>query len=72
MILGGDHMKKNVGQLDRWIRIISGVVLLSLFFFIEGNLKWISLLGIVLILTGVINFCPLYLPFGISTRKIKK
>ncbi len=65
-------MKKNVGQLDRWIRIVAGVVLLSLFFFIEGNLKWISLLGIVLILTGVINFCPLYLPFGISTRKIKK
>lgn len=65
-------MKKNVGQLDRWIRIVAGVVLLSLFFFIEGNLKWISLLGIVLILTGVINFCPLYLPFGISTRNIKK
>jgi len=70
MWLGGDHMKKNVGQLDRWIRIISGVLLLSSFFIIEGNLKWISLLGIVLILTGVINFCPLYLPFGISTRKV--
>jgi len=65
-------MKKNVGQLDRWIRIVSGIVLLSLFLFIEGNLKWISLLGIVLILTGIINFCPLYLPFGISTRKINK
>lgn len=71
MCLGGDHMKKNVGQLDRWIRIVSGVVLLSLFFLFEGNLKWISLLGVVLILTGVINFCPLYLPFGISTRKDK-
>ena len=64
-------MKKNVGQLDRWIRIVFGVALLSLFFFIEGNLKWISLLGIVLIFTGTINFCPLYLPFGISTRKGK-
>ena len=64
-------MKKNVGQLDRIIRIVFGVVLLSLFFFIEGNLKWISLLGIVLILTGTINYCPLYLPFGINTRKKK-
>jgi hypothetical protein len=71
MCSGGDHMKKNVGQLDRIIRIVFGVVLLSLFFFIEGNLKWISLLGIVLILTGTINFCPLYLPFGINTRSKK-
>lgn len=64
-------MKKNVGQLDRWIRIVSGIVLLSLFFFIEGQFKWISLLGIVLIVTGTINFCPIYLPFGINTRKNK-
>ncbi|MDP3443664.1 MAG: DUF2892 domain-containing protein [Ignavibacteria bacterium] len=64
-------MKKNVGQLDRLVRIVFGVVLLSLFFFIEGNLKWISLLGVVLILTGTINFCPLYLPFGINTRSKK-
>lgn len=65
-------MKKNVGQLDRIIRIILGVAVLSLFFILEGGLKWISLLGIIFILTGIINFCPLYLPFGISTRKLKK
>jgi hypothetical protein len=69
---GGVHMKKNVGELDRWIRILLGVVVLSLFFFLTGSWKWISLLGIVFILTGTINFCPLYLPFGISTRKLKK
>ena len=62
-------MKKNVGQLDRLIRIILGIAVLSLFFILEGGLRWISLLGIVLIATGIINFCPLYLPFGISTRK---
>lgn len=72
MILGGVHMKKNVGELDRWIRILLGVAVLSLFFFLTGSWKWISLLGIVLILTGTINFCPLYFLFGISTRKLNK
>lgn len=71
MSSGGDHMKKNVGQLDRLIRVVLGVALLSLFFFINGSWRWISLIGIVLIFTGTINFCPLYLPCGISTRKIK-
>lgn len=71
MCSGGDHMKKNVGQLDRLIRIVLGIAVLSLFFFVNGSWKWISLLGIVLIFTGTINFCPLYLPFGISTRSKK-
>lgn len=62
-------MKKNVGNLDRWIRIVLGIVVLGLFFVLDGGLKWISLLGIVFIATGVINFCPLYLPFKISTVK---
>jgi hypothetical protein len=65
-------MKKNVGQLDRLIRLVLGVALLSLFFLIEGDLKWVSLMGFVLIVTALINFCPLYLPFGINTRTLKK
>jgi len=65
-------MKKNVGQLDRIIRIVIGLAVLSLFFILDGGLRYISLLGIVFIITGLINFCPLYLPFGISTRKLKK
>lgn len=65
-------MKKNVGQLDRVIRIVLGIVVLSLFFFLEGGWKWLSLLGIVFILTGVIGFCPMYVPFGMSTKKLKE
>jgi len=66
-------MKKNVGQLDRIIRIILGIALLVLFFVLEGALRWSSLVvGIIFLLTGIIRVCPLYLPFGISTRKLKK
>jgi hypothetical protein len=60
---------KNVGTIDKWIRIVLGIAILSLFFFLDGGIKWISLLGLVFIATGVINFCPLYLPFKFSTRK---
>lgn len=63
---------KNVGSTDRLIRIILGVLVLSLFFILQGGIRWISLLGIVLIVTGLINFCPLYVPFKISTVKKSK
>ena len=64
-------MKKNVGRLDRNIRLIVGILFLSLFFILEGPIRWISLFGIILILTSIIRICPIYLPFGINTRKDK-
>ncbi len=60
---------KNVGKIDRRIRIVLGLVILSLFFVLDGGIRWISLLGVVLIATGLLNFCPLYLPFKINTMK---
>ncbi len=64
-------MKKNVGNLDKWIRIVLGVALLSLLFIIPGGWRWIGLLGAVLIVTAFINFCPIYAIFGLSTKKGK-
>ena len=60
-------MKANVGGADRVIRIILGVAILSLFFFLEGNAKWFALIGIVPIGTALIRWCPAYVPFGVST-----
>jgi hypothetical protein len=65
-------MKKNVGNLDKWIRIVLGVALLSLLFIIPGGWRWIGLLGAVLIVTAFINFCPIYAIFGLSTKKESK
>ena len=62
-------MKKNIGQLDRVLRFILGVVLLAVLFFVENGFRWIGLLGFVMIGTAFIKFCPIYLPFGISTIK---
>jgi hypothetical protein len=60
-------MTRNVGTLDRVVRVIIGLVLLSLFFVLEGDLKWLGLIGIVPLATAAFKFCPLYIPCGINT-----
>ncbi|HHY21493.1 MAG TPA: DUF2892 domain-containing protein [Bacilli bacterium] len=62
-------MKANVGGADRIIRLILGIGLLLLFFFIEGNIRYVGLVGIVLIFTALIRWCPLYIPFKINTKR---
>ena len=65
-------MNANVGGMDRILRIVVGVVLLSLFFILEGNARYIGLLGIVLIATGIFRFCPAYTLLGMNTCPMKK
>lgn len=62
-------MKANVGSADRIVRIVIGLALLSLLFILPAPQKYLGLIGIVPILTAVINFCPLYSLLGINTRK---
>jgi hypothetical protein len=62
-------MKKNVGTLDRWIRIILGIVLLSLLFLLSGGLRWLGLIGLIPLVTGILRYCPLYALFHCSTIK---
>jgi len=61
-------MKKNVGSTDRTIRLLAGIVIILLGIVFK---TWWGLLGLVLIITGLFNFCGLYLPFGINTCKVK-
>jgi hypothetical protein len=62
-------MNANVGKADKTIRLVMAVVLFSLFFILEGNLKWIGLVGIVPLMTALMNWCPLYTVFGMNTCK---
>lgn len=61
-------MQFNVGTTDRILRVIVGFVILGLGYFYGS---WLGLIGIVPILTGIVRFCPAYLPFGISTCEVK-
>jgi hypothetical protein len=62
---------KNVGKIDRIIRVILGLGVLSLLFLINGNLKFIGLIGIIPLVTGLLGFCPIYALFHLSTNKKK-
>ena len=62
-------MPKNEGTIDRVLRVIAGLVLLSLVF-IGPQTMW-GLIGIVPLATGLIGFCPLYSIFGINTCPMK-
>ena len=69
MKLMGDANWWIPGWLDRALRIILGLVLLSLVF-IGPQTLW-GLIGIVPLATGLIGFCPLYRIVGLSTCPIK-
>jgi hypothetical protein len=57
----------NEGTLDRGIRIVVGLVLLSLT--VAGPRSLWGLVGLVPLLTGAIGYCPLYSVFGVKTCK---
>lgn len=58
-------MQKNMGTLDRALRLIVGLGLLSLVF-VGPQTPW-GWIGLVPVLTALVGFCPAYLPFGIRT-----
>ena len=67
-------MKTNVGTIDTVVRILIALIVIGLYYMnvITGTLAIVLLvLAGVFIITGLIKFCPLYLPFGINTSKNK-
>jgi hypothetical protein len=62
-------MKPNVGKIDGAIRILVGLLLLSLVFVLGDATPWIGLIGVVPLVTALTRRCPLYVPFRIDTRE---
>ena len=60
-------MNRNVGGIDRVLRICVGLALISLVF-IGPQTPW-GWVGIVPLATGLLGWCPAYLPFGLKTCK---
>jgi hypothetical protein len=72
LILKSIIMKKNMGVIDKVIRILVAIVVVVLYFLhvISGTLAIILLVAAgIFVLTSILSFCPLYLPLGISTKK---
>ena len=67
-------MKPNMGTADKVFRILTAIVVISLYFtnkISEVTAIVLLIFAGILILTSFMSFCPLYLPFGFSTRKKK-
>ena len=60
-------MKQNVGSIDKVVRIVVGIALLSMLFLVEGSAKWFGLIGLVPLGTALVGWCPLYSVIGLST-----
>ena len=68
-------MKKNMGGVDKLIRLVVAAIFvtLNLLEVVSGTLGIVLLaLAGIFALTSLISFCPLYLPFGISTTPKEK
>ncbi len=57
-------MKANVGTIDRVLRVVLGVGIIAAGY-VYGS--WLGAIGAVPLLTGLLGWCPLYLPLKINT-----
>ncbi len=57
-------MQKNIGTLDRNVRIVLGAVMLVAALVFQS---WWFLTGIIPLITGILGYCPVYIPFGFNT-----
>ncbi|MCU0896692.1 MAG: DUF2892 domain-containing protein [Burkholderiales bacterium] len=65
-------MKANVGGIDKFIRIVAGLAILSLVFVLEGSARWWGLVGLVPLFTGLIGVCPAYSLLGLNTCPMQR
>lgn len=65
-------MEMNVGNLDRMVRIIVGLALLSLIFWLDSPWRWLGLVGVMPLITGLSRCCPGYRLLGIDTQSPRR
>lgn len=70
-------MKNNVGNVDKWIRVVVGVILILIpFILLETPLGVagiiLIIIGLLMLVTGLLTKCPMYHIFGVSTCKTDK
>ena len=65
-------MKQNMGTLDRALRVVAAIVIAVLYLTntITGTLALIlAIIAVAFLVTSLVGFCPLYVPFKLSTKK---
>lgn len=62
-------MKRNMGTIDRTLRILAGIVLIALA--ATSTVGWWGWLGVIPLLTGLVSSCPVYSILGVNTCPLK-
>jgi len=57
-------MRGNIEAIDRVIRIVAGIALLGVVVFVPGPWRWVGLIGLVPLITGLVGWCPVYAMFS--------
>ena len=65
-------MIRNVGGVDRMFRVFFGATFVALAMFSTHELAVWGWLGLIPLLTGIVRWCPVYLPFGLSSYHKKE
>lgn len=63
-------MTKNIGMIDRIVRIVIGIILIAFalkFGFPDTGWNWVGWIGIIPILTALVGSCPIYSLIGVNT-----
>jgi len=63
-------MQRNVGTADRTVRIVLGLAVLSLLYFLQPPMNYLGLIGLVPLLTALTGWCPLYRLLGVNTCRV--
>jgi hypothetical protein len=65
-------LRKNVGGVDRALRVVAGAGMIVTALVVQPAVRWIiGAIGVMLLVTGLVRWCWLYVPFGISTVRKK-
>lgn len=62
-------MNENVGPLDRVVRTVVGLALITWLLVAQGPVRWWGLIGAVLLWSAWVGFCPLYRLLGLSSHR---
>ena len=65
--------KQNMGTADRAVRIAVGIILAALGMLVLKGMaaNVVSIVALIPLITGIVGFCPLYVPFRFSTVKTR-
>jgi len=65
-------MRRNMSNMDRGVRFVVGIVMMGIGFGALGGgaAVAVGVIGVILFATSAVGWCPLYIPFRVSTRKV--